>query len=131
MNIVIDVSGVTDILLQKGKAGEFNTILQKASHILAPDLYIPELTNTMWKYYRTGKLTEEKCLQHIYHGIGIIDTFIDSKTIWQEAFAEGIKNNHFIYDMLYFVCARRNNAALITGDSGLAEIAKKNKIKVP
>ena len=59
-----------------------------------------------------------------------MDTFVNSTEIWQEAFIEGINNNHSIYDMFYLVTARRNNGILITNDSVLAEIARKNHVQV-
>ena len=46
------------------------------------------------------------------------------------AMAEGIKNDHSIYDMYYAVLARRNDALLITNDGPLANVCKKLNIKV-
>jgi predicted nucleic acid-binding protein len=95
---------------------------------LAPDLYISELSNTLWKYYKAKIFSFDECNQYIEDGIDLIDIFIDSKEIWQEAFAEGVKNNHPVYDMYYAVIARRNSGTLITNDGDLAKICKKNNI---
>jgi predicted nucleic acid-binding protein len=84
----------------------------------------------LWKYYRAKIYTKEECEKYINAGIKYIDTFIDSKKLWQEAFTEGIKNNHSTYDMFYFVAARRNNAMLLTSDSALTAICEKNNIQV-
>ena len=127
---VIDVSGAVEILLQKEKADKFSRILQEAAIIVAPDLYIPELTNTLWKYCRMNVLTKEECIQYINDGISYVDKFIDSKELWQEAFSEGINNNHSIYDMFYMVVARRNCGILITNDSVLSTICKNNNIQI-
>jgi predicted nucleic acid-binding protein len=59
-----------------------------------------------------------------------IDVFIDSKTIWEEAFSEGINHNHSVYDMFYMVAARRHAGILITSDSTLAAICKRNHVQV-
>jgi len=130
MIVVLDVSGAVEILLHRGKADKFDKILQEASEVITPDLYVSELTNTLWKYYTHKMLNLEDCLTHVQNGIDYISTFTDSKTIWQEAFSEGIKNNHSIYDMFYMVTARRNNAILVTNDSDLTTICKNNKIEV-
>jgi predicted nucleic acid-binding protein len=128
MIVVIDVCGAMEILLKKEKAGKFNLIMQNAALITAPDLYVSELTNTLWKYHKAKIYTEDECLQYIQDGIKLIDKFIDSKEIWQEAFSEGIKNKHSIYDMFYMVAARRSGGTLITTDSDLAAICKKNHV---
>ena len=130
MTAAIDVSGAMEILMQKEKAGKFGNTLQEATLVVAPDLYISELTNTIWKYFRAKLLTEDDCIQFIQDGISYVDLFIDSKELWREAFSEGIHNGHSIYDMLYMVTARRNGGVLITNDSVLAELCKKNMVSI-
>ncbi|MDR2601900.1 MAG: type II toxin-antitoxin system VapC family toxin [Spirochaetaceae bacterium] len=126
----IDVCGTMEILLQKEKSEKFGKILQEATLIIAPDLYISELTNTLWKYNRANILAKDECIQYIKDGINYVDKFIDSKELWQEAFSEGINNNHSIYDMFYMVVTRRNDGILITNDSVLAMICKNNNIQI-
>ena len=130
MTGVIDVSGIIEILLQKEKIHTYRKVLEDSSIILAPDLYISELTNTLWKYYALKKLAKDECIQCIQDGINYVDKFINSEEIWEEAFSEGIKNSHSVYDMFYLVTARRNNGTLITNDSILAGICRKNHVQV-
>jgi predicted nucleic acid-binding protein len=128
MTVILDVSGITQILLKKEKEHKFTEIIKKAAKVIAPDLYISELTNTLWKYYKAKLLTKEMCNEKIEEGINFIDDFISSKDLWKEAFGEGIKNDHPIYDLYYAVLARRNNGKLITNDEGLVKICKNSKI---
>ena len=74
-------------------------------------------------------MSHEDCIQYVQDGIDMIDDFIDARDLWKESLAEGIKNNHSIYDMYYSVLARRNDAVLITNDGPLAEICKKLNIE--
>ena len=130
MTTVIDVSGVMEILLQKEKAEKFDNVLGKSTFVIAPDLYISELTNTLWKYCNKKIYSENECMEFIQDGMDYIDRFINCKDIWQEAFSEGINHKHSIYDMFYMVTARRNGGTLITGDSALAAICKKCRVEV-
>jgi predicted nucleic acid-binding protein len=130
MIVVIDVSGVMEIILNKEKAVKFDKILQNAALVITPDLYVSELTNAFWKYQTAKIQTKDECKEFIQDGIDYIDRFIDSNEIWEEAFSEGINNNHSIYDMLYMVTARRNSGLLITNDSVLAKICKKNHVQI-
>ncbi|MDR1972834.1 MAG: type II toxin-antitoxin system VapC family toxin [Treponema sp.] len=129
MIVTIDVSGVAQILFKKEKVNKFKDVIDRADLVIAPDLFIPELTNTLWKYHKAKIFGEDECIHYIEDGINLIDSFIDSNNFWKEAFGEGIKNNHPIYDMYYAVIARRNNGILITNDNDLSKICKKLSIQ--
>ena len=129
MTGALDVSGAMEILLQKEKADGFSKVLRESTLVVAPDLYVSELTNTLWKYCTAKILTKDECIQYIQDGINFVDNFIDSREIWHEAFSEGITNKHSIYDMFYLVATRRNSGCLITNDSVLATICRKNHVQ--
>ncbi|MBN2440498.1 MAG: type II toxin-antitoxin system VapC family toxin [Spirochaetales bacterium] len=128
MIMVLDVSGAIEILFQKEKKVKYDETYKQASWVIAPDLYVSEISNVLWKYYRSNLFSHEECIQYAEDGINMVDDFIDAQELWKEALGEGIKNNHSIYDMYYLVLARRNDATLITNDNRLVEFCKKFKI---
>ena len=130
MTVVLDVSAAVEILLQKEKKALFISLYEKASWVIAPDLYIAELSNVLWKYQKAGIISHIECNQYVEDGIELIDDFFPSKELWKEALGEGIKNTHSIYDMYYAILARRNDATLITNDSKLSQICNKLNIEV-
>lgn len=130
MIIILDVSAAIEILFQREKSCLFSELYSKAGWIIAPDLFVAEITNVLWKYYKAGLITHEDCIQYVQDGLDMVDDFIDANTLWKESLSEGIKNNHSIYDMYYLVLTRRNDGTLITNNTALAEICKKMKIKV-
>ena len=89
MIAVLDVSATIEILLQKEKRGLFNDACKDASWLIAPDLYISEISNILWKYYKAKVVTHYDCVQYTADGIGLIDDFVDSKELWKEALGEG------------------------------------------
>lgn len=129
MIAVVDASGIMQILFKTDRMERCNAILQEASLVLAPDLYIAELTNVFWKYCAAGTLSDETCLASIQDGLSYVDRFQDSSDLWREAFAESLRNRHSVYDMLYLVLARRNSAVLVTADSDLAKLCKRQRIE--
>lgn len=50
MTAVLDVSAGIELLLQKDKKDLFTATYEKASWIIAPDLYIAELSNVLMYY---------------------------------------------------------------------------------
>ncbi len=125
MIAVLDVNAAIEIILKKDKKEKFNTVFQSSSWVIAPDLFISEITNVLWKYYRANIINHDDCIQYVEDGINMIDDFISSKDLWKEALGESIRNEHSVYDMLYAILARRNEAKLITNDSSLSKICKK------
>jgi len=130
MIVVLDVSAAIEIILQKDKKDLFNKIYEKGTWIIAPDLFIVEITNVLWKYHKAKVISHEDCIQYVQDGIDMIDDFIDAKELWKESLSEGIKNNHSVYDMYYLVLSRRNDAVLITNDNPLTNICKKLNVEV-
>jgi len=128
MTVVLDVSAAIEIVLKKDKKQLFDETYQLATWVIAPELFVFELSNVLWKYYKSKILTHEECSQYVEDGIDLIDDFIAPNDLWRESLAEGIKNNHSVYDMFYLVLTRRNDATLITNDGPLAEICRKASI---
>jgi predicted nucleic acid-binding protein len=127
---VLDVSAAIEIILQKEKCEKYSAEFNSGNWIIAPDLYVSEISNVFWKYYKSKVITHDECIQYVDDGINMIDNYFDAKDLWKETLSEGIKYNHSIYDMYYAIVARRNDGQLITNDKELAEIAKKMKIAV-
>jgi len=130
MIAVLDVSGAIQVLLKNGKRPKFDEENKKSSWVIAPDLYVSEISNVLWKYFKANLISHEDCIQYVEDGISLIDDFFDAKQLWKEALGEGIKNSHSVYDMYYAVLARRNDATLITNDKALSEIGLELKISV-
>ncbi|GHV05860.1 hypothetical protein AGMMS50229_09640 [Campylobacterota bacterium] len=125
MNAVVDVSSVAQILFQSAQKERFLTVLHEADLTLSPDLYVAELTNTVYKHHAKGIYTLAECADFVEDGLQCVDELVPSKTLWQEALAEGAKHSHSIYDMLYLVTARRYAAVLLTNDKTLLAICAK------
>ncbi len=130
MIVILDVSAAIEILLKKEKNERFNTTYRGASWVIAPDLYVSELSNVVWKYFKAKAISHDDCVSFIEDGINMVDDYVDARELWKEALGEGIRNNHSIYDMCYFVLARRNNATLMTHDGQLLKICKKLNISI-
>ncbi|MGH1362615.1 MAG: type II toxin-antitoxin system VapC family toxin [Calditrichia bacterium] len=60
----------------------------------------------------------------------IVDDTVLSEECYQEAFALAVQAKTTVYDALYLVAARRQNAHLASADNRLVNIAKKRHIRV-
>jgi predicted nucleic acid-binding protein len=126
---VIDASAAAEIGFNLSNANKYKGILKKSTKVLAPDLFISEITNVYWKYIVASQIDFEKAKLGIEYSIKSVDEFIDTQDIWSESLFEAIQQKHSVYDLMYVIAARRNSAVLLTLDKKLKSICTKLKIE--
>ena len=125
MIVVLDTSAAVEVVLQRESASRFAEILTQADLVLAPTLLITEVSNVFWKYQKFADYPQDACEKSIEHIIALADEYVSEVELYREAFSLGCMLDHPIYDMVYLVLARRNNAKLLTMDKKLISAAKK------
>ncbi len=130
MNIVIDASAAVGLVLVMPGTETFSAPLEQAALVSAPDLFVAEVCNALWKYRKAGLLPMARSEQALEHALSLPDLIESSSALHLEAFALACRHLHPVYDALYLVLARRNNAVLLTLDHRLAALAAKLEIEV-
>ena len=130
MNVVIDASAAVGLVLAFPGTEIFAPPLEQAAVVVAPDLFVPEVCNTLWNYRKGELLTMERCEEALELALRLPDRIESSSALSLEAFALSCRHLHPVYDALYLVLARRNNARLLTLDRRMAALAGKLEIAV-
>jgi predicted nucleic acid-binding protein len=130
MIVVLDASAAIEIVFQRKSGNKLGKYIGKADWVIAPTLFISEVTNTVWKYHKFADLSFKNCENSLEQIMAIPDDFIGEKDLFLEAFKLSCSSNHSVYDMLYLVLARRNSGTLLTMDNKLKKIALHYSIEV-
>ena len=130
MIIVLDASAAVGIALNNPGLEDIEKNFKKAEYIITPDIFISEVTNTIWKYHQFEDFPVNDCEYLLGCAINLVDDFIDSKSLHKEAFALSCQVGHPIYDILYLITTRRHSGYLLTLDKKLKKIANKQSIKI-
>ncbi|MFC1616697.1 type II toxin-antitoxin system VapC family toxin [Candidatus Margulisiibacteriota bacterium] len=130
MRIVIDASAIANFALKKNKAASIDNYLSKADFIIAPSLLISEITNVFWKYHTFQNVPINLCESLIDKSINSIDKYYNEKDYFQEAFSFSCLTKHSVYDAMYLILARRENANILTLDKKMQKTAKLQSIKI-
>ncbi|MDA3903823.1 MAG: type II toxin-antitoxin system VapC family toxin [Desulfuromusa sp.] len=130
MNVVIDASAAVGLVLAMPGTESFTPLLEQAAFVAAPDLYVAEVGNAMWKYRKANLLPMARCELALEQIISLPDRFEPSSTLYIEAFALACRHLHPVCDVLYLVLARRTNATILTMDRRLAALAEKLEIQI-
>ncbi|MCK5680529.1 type II toxin-antitoxin system VapC family toxin [bacterium] len=129
MIAVLDTSAAIEIVLQRNFAKKLAKYVTDADWVITPNLFISEITNTIWKYQRFANLPYSACEKALEQALALPDDFIDELDLYREAFKLSCSLNHPVYDILYLLIARRNNGLLLTLDKKLSKIAIKCSVE--
>jgi len=129
MIVILDTSAAIDILLNKSDFEIYKRKIEKADAVIAPEIYLSEITNVAWKYNKIANFTHEESFNLAEDGISLVDQFISVKDLWKESLREAMNNDHPVYDCLYVVCARRNDGILLSQDKKLRKLCEELKIQ--
>ena len=102
--------------------------IKKADRIIAPDLYISEITNVFWKYHHIIKMPEADCLSAMNICLKIPDTYVSGIELANHAFQLACLHKKPSYDMHYLVLAKMEKATLLTCDKTLKTLALEHNI---
>src|SRR5450631_3406510 len=130
MITVLDASAAVAIAMNLPESARFRQQIETSDLVIAPDLLVSEVSNAVWKYVKAGVVDSEQGERVLERAVGLVDTFESSMNLYREAFAMSVDHLHPVYDALYLVLARRNNASLATLDRRLADLATKLHIKI-
>jgi predicted nucleic acid-binding protein len=84
----------------------------------------------MWKYHSIQNHPLDDLLIKNRQMIEMVDQFIKSEDIYEEAIPLSYKIDHPAYDSMYFITCRRKNSTLITLDKRLIKAANKLDLSI-
>ncbi len=129
MITILDASAAVEIALGKEQAVIINKVLLNSEIVLAPDLFVSEITNVFWKYRTITGISDNQCTEGIEFCLNLVDDYVKTKDLWREVFSQSVVEKHSVYDVFYLVIARRNSAQLVTCDKMLKKLAVKLNIQ--
>ncbi len=129
MIVVLDASAAIKIVYQQTSTKKISHIISSADWVIAPDIYISEVSNVFWKYHQYEDLPLDVSEILLNKTIRLIDDLIEAGDLYQEAFSFSCQTKHPVYDSLYLICARRHNATLVSADNKVNKLAQKYSIR--
>jgi predicted nucleic acid-binding protein len=130
MRLVLDAGAAIEVALDRGQARQFAQVLEEADEVLAPELLVPEVVNTVWKYHQFENLNLSTCDRALEFALGLVDVLVPCQELYREAFLLARTARRPAYDMFYLALARREDAAFLTTDSALKKEAERQGIRV-
>jgi predicted nucleic acid-binding protein len=128
MTLVIDATVGLKWFIEESRSSVARKILDKGASFIAPDIFIQEICNVVWKKVKNQEITAEQGEAIVANVPMVLDHIVPSSEVASRAFALAVQFNHPVYDCLYLALAERESITLITDDAKLVNIAKKAKL---
>jgi len=122
-SLVLDASAVVRIIEGSPQAVAFQQAVLDAELVLAPELMLTEVSNTLWRLHKAGQLRAEGLRQCLSRAAALVDHIEPDRHLQMEALALACHLDHPVYDCLYLALARREAALLLTADQKLMTLA--------
>ena len=129
MRLVLDATAAVSTALGRG-APRSAKALEDADEVLAPDLLVAEVTNTIWKYHQFENLSLDVCDRALQFALELVDTLVPCRDLHREAFLLARTTRRPACDMFYLALARCEDASLLTSDAALKREAERQGIRV-
>jgi predicted nucleic acid-binding protein len=122
-SLVLDASAVVRIIEGAEQSALFQEAVLNADLVLAPELMLTEVANTLWRLQRAGQLATDGLQQRLSRATELVDVIEPDRHLQVEALALACHLDHPVYDCLYLALARREAAVLLTADQRLQQLA--------
>lgn len=127
--MVLDCSAAVHIVRRTPEGESFAWLMSlDQERVLAPALFRVEAANAFWKYVQAGNLVPSDARRYVRAATALVDEFVPIESLCAEALVEGMRLSHSVYDMLYFVLARRSGATLVTADRRLNDLCEREGV---
>lgn len=130
MRAVLDASAAIEIVAARSQAARLGAVADDADVVLAPDLFVAEVVNTIWKYHRFEQWSLTVCDRSLEAALRLVEVLVPSRELYGEAFLLARTARRPAYDMFYVALARREDATLLTADAQLRKEAERQGIRV-
>jgi predicted nucleic acid-binding protein len=122
---VLDASAAVRLILADPAAADLAERVGGAALVLAPELMLTELANTLWKLRQAERLNDLDPQELLAEARELVDRLEPDRHLQAEALALACHLNHPVYDCLYLALARREAASLISSDRRLNALAER------
>jgi predicted nucleic acid-binding protein len=126
MTVVVDASVAVKWVIPEVLSTEADALRDRAEHLLAPELLLPEAANALWKKLTRGELRAAEAAQALELLMGSGLDLRPSAPLLGRALDLARRLRHPVYDCVYLALAEREGATLVTADQRLlARLARR------
>jgi predicted nucleic acid-binding protein len=130
---IVDASVIAEYIIAGPYTSNARALFQGALHgdqFSAPELYLAECVNVIWKEVRFRGMPSNQAIQALHDVKALPIKRAPIKAVLDSALAVGLKYDLAIYDSLYIALAQKTNHVFVTIDGKQQRAAEAERITV-
>ena len=129
MSLVLDASAAVELVMARPRRSSIGAVIKQSDWVLAPSLFVYEVTNALWKYHRLAGVELTELQLALEQAIALANELIAADALSAEALRISCEVACPAYDAAYLAAAKARGAVLLTLDLKL--IANARRVQVP
>ena len=117
------------IVMEKPDSAALRERLENEEEVIAPDLFLYELSSAVRKHYKIGQVDFDTATNMYHEGAELVENLVEAKELGTSTLVRSLILDHSPYDVAYLVLAKRTGAALMTLDRKLAALCAKEGVE--
>ena len=126
--IVLDCSAIVEILRNTEEGKGLQALMYQDEKVITCDLALAEVSSVLRKLVRKGEIDRREAVIYYENALNLPDQIVPLANLQPEALYESIRLDHSVYDVFYFVLARRTAGVLFTLDMKLVDLCLHNGV---
>jgi predicted nucleic acid-binding protein len=126
--LVVDASVAARWVLPEPGSERALALRDEQSDLIAPDLIVAEVANTVWKYARRGAVSSADAAAAVDVAVAPLSRLAPVHELLGTAMAMALRHGHPVYDCFYLALAHREGATIATVDQAQFEMARRARI---
>jgi predicted nucleic acid-binding protein len=114
--IVVDANVAIKWTINQPLRAQARALLSASQTLVAPAMFVAEVTTAIWQYVRAGQIGTEQAQQGLSLIVDQISLLEEDAELTEDALGIGLELGHAPCDCFYLVSAMRRNAPLVTVD---------------
>jgi predicted nucleic acid-binding protein len=117
--IVVDANVAVKWIIKQPLRDRALAVLKRGDILVAPTLFVSEVTSAVWQYVRAGQIGSEQAREGLSAVLEQMMLLEEDRHLAESALAVAVELGYAPYDCFYLVMAIRRDAQLVTADKRL------------
>ena len=117
--IVVDANVAVKWIIKQPLRERALAVLTRPDILVAPTLFVSEVTSAVWQYVRAGQIDREQAHHALSATLDQVTLLEEDRHLAETALAVALELGYAPYDCFYLVAAINRDALLVTADKRL------------
>jgi predicted nucleic acid-binding protein len=114
--IIVDANVAIKWIIKQPLRDRALAVLTRSDILVAPTLFVSEMTSALWQYVRAGQIASEQARRGLVAALAQVALLEADAELAERALTVALELGYAPYDCLYLVAALRRNAPFVTAD---------------